>query len=283
MNVFGIDYAWGRPSVASMKAAKVKYAVRYLSHDTSGKNLDRPEADRLAAAGIWVAVIWESTASRAKSGGRAGGVTDAKAAQSQAALCGMPGSRPIYFAVDFDAQKADWPKITEYFKGVISVLGVGRVGMYAGYNPIKWAFDDGLISYGWQTYAWSGGRRDQRINLYQYLNDQRVGGVDCDYDLAYKIDYGQWMPGKLPAAPEPPVPTAPPFPGRIITQPPVMTGEDVRTWQAQMFRRGWLIDDDGAFGPASERVLRAFQAEKGMMVDGELGPKSWRAAWAAPT
>jgi hypothetical protein len=281
MTIFGIDYAWGRPSVASMMAAGVKFAARYLSHDTSGKNLSRSEADRLAKAGIWCVVVWETTASRAKTGGRAGGAADAKAAQSQAALCGMPGSRPIYFAVDFDAQKADWPKITEYFKGVISVLDLGRVGMYGGYDPIRWGFDDHLITWGWQTYAWSGGRRDQRIHLYQYLNDQRVGGVDCDYDLAYKTDYGQWKPGVLPTVPVEP-PAYPPFPGRIITQPPIMRGADVKVWQTQMKKRGWRVDADGAFGSGSERVLRAFQDEKGMMVDGVLGPLSWRAAWTAP-
>lgn len=278
VTVFGIDYAWGRPSIASMKAGKVKFAARYLSHDTTGKNLSRSEADALASAGIWCVVVWETTANRAKTGGRAGGAADAKAASAQAKACGMPGSRPIYFAVDFDAKRADWTKIAEYFKGVISVLGLGRVGMYAAYDPIKWAFDDSLITYGWQTYAWSEGQLDRRSQIYQYSNDQFMGGVDCDFDLAYKIDYGQWMPGKLP-----PTSTAPPFPGRIITQPPVMRGVDVHTWQTQMKSRGWPIYVDGEFGPASERVLRAFQEEKGMMVDGELGPKSWRAAWAAPT
>lgn len=280
VTIFGIDYAWGRPTISSMKAAGVKFAARYLSYDTSGKNLTRSEADKLAAAGIWSVVVWETTAARAKTGGRLGGVTDAKAAAGLAQKCGMPESRPIYFAVDFDASQSDWQKIKEYFKGVNSVLGVERVGMYGGYDPVKWGFEDHMISWGWQTYAWSGGRWVASAQLRQYKNDQRVGGVDCDFDHAMTADYGQWMPGRLPAAPEPPV--YPPFPGRIITQPPVMAGEDIRTWQVQMGVRGWTIEADGAFGPASERVLRAFQEEKGMMVDGELGPKSWRAAWAAP-
>jgi hypothetical protein len=277
VTIFGIDYAWGRPSIASMKAGRVGFAARYLSHDTSGKNLSRSEAAGLAAAGIWSVVVWETTADRAKTGGRTGGAADAKAARTQAGACGMPGSRPIYFAVDFDATRADWPKIAEYFKGVISVLGLGRVGMYGGYDPVKWAFEDGLITYGWQTYAWSEGRLERRSHIYQYSNDQLMGGIDCDFNLAYKTDYGQWMPGRLP----PPIP--PPFPGRIITQPPPMIGTDVRTWQTQMKKRGWTIEMDGKFGPASERVLRAFQEEKGIVVDGELGPESWRAAWAAPT
>lgn len=278
VTTFGIDYAWGRPSVASMKAGGVKFAIRYLSHDTTGKNLSKSEAVTLAGADIWTVVIWESTASRARTGGFSGGKSDATLAAVQAETCGMPRSRPIYFAVDFDATSKDWPKIAEYFKGAISVLGLNRVGMYGGYYPITKAFDANLITWGWQTYAWSGGRRDPRAQIYQYANDQFIGGVDCDFDNAYRFDYGQWMPGKLPV---PPAPGAPPFPGRIITQPPVMRGNDVEVWQAQMKKRGWNIVVDGDFGPNSERVLRAFQDEKGMMVDGELGPKSWRAAWEA--
>lgn len=75
---------------------------------------------------------------------------------------------------------------------------------------------------------------------------------------------------------------APPFPGRDITQPPIMTGDDVRTWQAQMRRRGWRITVDGAYGPASESICRAFQGEKGLTVDGIVGPATWRATWEAP-
>lgn len=280
MTTFGIDHAWGRPSIASLKAAKVKFVIRYLSHDTAGKNLSRSEADRLANAGIWLAVIWESSANRAATGGRSGGVADATRAQAQADSCGMPSGRPIYFAVDFDASGVNWSKIVEYFKGVASVIGLERVGMYAGHFPIRWAFNEGLISYGWQTIAWSQGLFDIRCHLFQYAIEQTIDGVDCDFNEAYRADFGQWMPGKVPAAPEPPA--APPFPGRVITQPPIMRGADVKTWQIQMKKRGWRIETDGEFGPASERVLRLFQEEKGMMVDGELGPKSWRAAWTAP-
>jgi len=282
--IFGIDYAWGRPSISSMTAAGVKFAARYLSHDRSGKNLTRSEADKLAAAGIWSVVVWETTASRAKTGGRAGGVQDAKTAAGQAKACGMPDSRPIYFAVDFDATRADWPKIKEYFKGVVSVLGVERVGMYGGYDPVKWGFEDLIINWGWQTYAWSEGRWVAGAQLRQYKNDMRMGGVDCDFDQATVADYGQWQPGKIPTTkPTEPEPIkVPPWPERLITQPPVMKGTDVRTWQTQMKARGWNIAVDGVYGPDSERVLRAFQAEKGMVVDGVLGPVSWRAAWTAP-
>lgn len=56
----------------------------------------------------------------------------------------------------------------------------------------------------------------------------------------------------------------------------------VRRWQAQMKQRGWDIRVDSAYGDRSERVCRSFQREKGLAVDGILGPATWRAAWAQP-
>jgi peptidoglycan hydrolase-like protein with peptidoglycan-binding domain len=76
--------------------------------------------------------------------------------------------------------------------------------------------------------------------------------------------------------------THPPFPGRLITQPPPMKGEDVKTWQNRMHQRGWKIKVDSIYGPKSENVCRAFQAEKKLKVDGIVGPKTWDAAWTAP-
>jgi cell wall-associated NlpC family hydrolase len=72
------------------------------------------------------------------------------------------------------------------------------------------------------------------------------------------------------------------WPGRYITQPPVMRGVDVEIWQARMRERRWSIDVDGEYGPASEDACRRFQAEKRIKVDGIVGPDTWRAAWLAP-
>jgi N-acetyl-anhydromuramyl-L-alanine amidase AmpD len=81
--------------------------------------------------------------------------------------------------------------------------------------------------------------------------------------------------------PEPGV-EAPTFPGRFIGQPPVMHGEDVRTWQTQMHKRGWSIVVDGTYGPPAEKICRAFQKEKQLGVDGIVGQDTWSAAWTAP-
>ena len=57
---------------------------------------------------------------------------------------------------------------------------------------------------------------------------------------------------------------------------------NIRTWQARMRRRGWRIDVDGLYGEQTEAVVRAFQHDKRMGIDGLLGPKTWTAAWASP-
>jgi hypothetical protein len=197
MSVFGIDYAWGRPGVTALRKAGVKFVCRYLSHDTSGKNLTRAEAEALSNAGVWIVVVWESGASRALKG-RAAGASDAAAAAKQAKDCGMPGDRPIYFAVDFDATSGQQAAINAYLDGAASVLGRERVGLYGGYGPVKRALDGRHASWAWQTYAWSRGLWDGRAQLQQYSNDHTINGVGLDYDRAVKDDYGQWRVGVSP-------------------------------------------------------------------------------------
>jgi hypothetical protein len=191
----GVDYAWKHPSPAALKAAGIGFACRYLATDTS-KALSKAEATALATAGIWSVVVWETTAKRMLAG-KLGGVADAKAAAIQAASCGMPASRPIYFAADWDATLGQQTAINAYLDGAASVLGRARVGIYGGYYPVKRALDAGKAAWAWQTRAWSGGQWDQRAHIRQgaYVT---IGGVQCDANTAMKSDVGQWMPGLIP-------------------------------------------------------------------------------------
>ena len=187
----GIDYAWGRPAPSAIRAAGYQFAARYLSYDTTGKNLTAGEAHALRSAGVDVVVVWENGATDALNG-YGEGVTQAREAERQAAACGQPAGRPIYFAVDFDASSGDEGAIDSYFDGVASVIGRDRTGVYAGYYVVQRLFNAGKIRFGWQTYAWSGGQWDSRAQLRQVLNGIRVDGVDSDRDQADAADFGQW-------------------------------------------------------------------------------------------
>jgi Domain of unknown function (DUF1906)/Tachylectin len=190
----GIDYSWGRPRPSAIVAAGYTFVCRYVSRDTTGKNLTRTEANALRAAGLDIVTNWEHSAREALDGYSAG-ATNAREADRQALACGMPASRPIYFSVDFDATSAQQSTINAYFDGVASVIGRARTGAYGGYGAINRLFNAGKITWGWQTYAWSGGRWDSRAHLRQVLNNITVDGEPADRNEAHAVDFGQWGGG----------------------------------------------------------------------------------------
>ncbi|MFC4034530.1 glycoside hydrolase domain-containing protein [Streptomyces polygonati] len=194
--ILGVDYAWSHPGGAALAAAGKKFAARYLSGDTS-KNLTRAEADDLAAHGVASVVVWESTADRAGQG-YAAGAADAERAVLQAQAAGKPDSRPIYFAVDYDADSAI---VAPYFRGVASVIGLARTGVYGGYRTVKYMLDYQIATWAWQTTAWSGGRWDPRAHIRQG-GTVTIHGVSCDLNTATTTDYGQWTPAHTPTVQE---------------------------------------------------------------------------------
>ncbi len=193
MSSFGLDYVTG-PPIADMKAAGVSFVCRYLSYVnnlTQVKLLTPPEAKALSQAGISIVSNYEWYANRALEGFTAGRA-DAQIAATQHAECGGPGDRPIYFSVDVDTSGSF---VAAYFQGVISAIGKGRTGAYGSYRVIGDLFNAGLISWGWQTYAWSGGQWEPRAHIQQYLNGVSMSGHSVDYDRSIKSDYGQWQVG----------------------------------------------------------------------------------------
>lgn len=61
-----------------------------------------------------------------------------------------------------------------------------------------------------------------------------------------------------------------------------MRGAVTRAYQQRLKDRGWRITVDGDHGPATTAVLKAFQAEKGLAVDGVGGRNTWTALWTRP-
>lgn len=90
--------------------------------------------------------------------------------------------------------------------------------------------------------------------------------------------------GASPAPTPTPVPAGvgPAYPGYVLSYNPEQYDGNLRVWQGQMVTRGWTLTADGYFGNQTLNVVRGFQGEKNLGVDGDIGPITWRAAWALP-
>lgn len=187
----GIDFAFAnpKPTPAALMAANVTFVCRYLSNDPA-KNLTAAEYAAYQSNPLDVVLVWETTANRML-GGTVAGAEDAREAESLAISIGIPGAPPLYFACDFDATPGDQIAINAYLEAAASIITKNRVGMYGGFWPLSRAFDAGLITYGWQTFAWSGGNWDSRAQLRQVQNGVTIAGVDADIDHAVADNFGQ--------------------------------------------------------------------------------------------
>ncbi|MCL3860432.1 trypsin-like peptidase domain-containing protein [Actinotalea sp. K2] len=70
--------------------------------------------------------------------------------------------------------------------------------------------------------------------------------------------------------------TPPPWPGRFFRFPPLTRGEDVRQWQTRMSTIGHSLVADGLYGQLSKAACTALQRDRGIQVDGVVGPDTWR-------
>jgi len=57
-----------------------------------------------------------------------------------------------------------------------------------------------------------------------------------------------------------------------------MRGDDVFQLQTRLLELGYktIGTPDGFFGPITDSIIRQFQAEMGLEVDGIVGPKTWQ-------
>lgn len=212
--MFGLDYT--NESVQVVKNMSAGFVCRYTGYFSGyninaistqqGKCLYTAEAQQLLANGIDIVsnFEWYSLRPSIHDAGTsvaafAAGQWDARIAHAIHTGCGGPSTAPIYFSVDYQTDGTD---TVDYFEGVASVLGLSRVGAYAGYDCIKFLFDKGLISYGWQTYAWSNGQWDSRAHIHQYSNGNKMSdGGQVDFNESVKPYFGGWK-GHLPMIPD---------------------------------------------------------------------------------
>lgn len=156
--------------------------------------MTRAEVQALAAAGIPVVVVYQTTAGWMLDGLDRGGQA-AQEALTVATDCGMPFGRPIYYALDTDPRAltaTQWTQVERCLVGAAAVTGRARVGIYGGLAAIERLVPT-FATFGWQTYAWSGGVWSDKARLRQYKNNVQLCGGAVDLNRALG-DVGEWRP-----------------------------------------------------------------------------------------
>lgn len=215
MTIYGVDFSWDRPDVHCLASKGYRFVCRYLSYDTTGKNLTAIEAGAIHSAGLDLVLNWEYDPEDALNGHDKGGRVS-RDANIYADHVGAPGNSVIYFGVDFNAQPSQFATIGGYFRAINDVIGPARVGVYGGIKIVDYLYRNGLARWFWQTYAWSGTAVHPQAHIYQYSNGHVICGGRLDLNRAMKPAFGQW-----PGAGSSQVPAAPPAP-----QPPTAGGFD---------------------------------------------------------
>jgi glycoside hydrolase-like protein len=216
-----IDFA--EKLVPADQVAKAGYAgaLVYVSELRPGATFDfkpvtREYADALRALGLHVVSCyqygkpgWPTPSDFTR--GYDGGVADAQTALRLHTAAGGPATAPIFFSIDEDIDADTWKSVAvEWLRGINSVLGVERTGVYGHAGVCGWAIADGVIGHSttpgyrwaWQTRAWSGGERESAAVLYQRVivtaSDPGIslGGTHVDEDDVLAADFGQWDIGR---------------------------------------------------------------------------------------
>ncbi|WP_246010855.1 DUF1906 domain-containing protein [Brevibacillus nitrificans] len=192
-NCKGIDCAIPLTVVKAKAIAEagMKFVCRYLvPAQYAWKRLTRAEAELISAAGMKVVSVFQRGNNDA-AGGATNGTRDGIAALQEAKSIGQPEGTAIYFAVDYDAQPADYNAIEAYLRAAAKELPGYLIGVYGSYAVVDEMAKRGACSNFWQTYAWSKGRLSLAANLHQYKNGQTLAGhtVDLNDGLG---DEGWW-------------------------------------------------------------------------------------------
>lgn len=212
-----VDFAERLVQPEQIRSAGLDGALVYVSESRPGADFDfkpvtRDYADRLRAAGLQIVSCyqfgkpgWPTPSDFTR--GYDGGVADAQTALKLHTAAGGPKSAPIFFSVDEDVDAKTWKGLAvEWFRGINSVLGVDRTGIYGGVRQCAWAITDGVIGasttpghrWAWQTKGWSGGEREPAAVLFQRevvtASDPglTIDGVHVDVNDVLATDFGQW-------------------------------------------------------------------------------------------
>lgn len=212
-----VDFADRLVSPEQIKAAGFGGALVYVSELRPGATFDfKPVTldytEGLRAAGLQVVSCyqfgkpgWPTPSDFTR--GYEGGVADAETALRLHTAAGGPATAPIFFSVDEDIDASTWKnKAVQWFRGINSVLGVARTGIYGGRRQCGWAIAGGVVGsssspgyrWAWQTKAWSRGEREPAAVLFQRevvtASDPGfvIDGIHVDVNDVLAADFGQW-------------------------------------------------------------------------------------------
>lgn len=264
----GVDYSGHPPTPAALKAAGFTFACRYISPPQNPKNLSFPEAQALIAAGVDIVLVWEGPADGAL-GGLTGGQHDGARAKTLAEACGAPTTAAIYYAVDFGATGTQMGAVGQYQDGFGEGISPHPVGVYGSFDVVTSMMDRGA-PFGWQTAAWSRGRRAPQAHLYQRVQQVRVDGTACDVDEATG-PYGGWLsapsPSPTPITPLPPSLTDPEEPTVLVPMQLPVTANGEGWWDAD----GLAADPEGKVKVGFPRPTILWAKFRGVSVNGNDG------------
>lgn len=181
-------------TAANLVKNAITHVGRYLSH-TTWKGLDPVEVNAIKGAGLQIFSIYETNPTSVSYFTPDKGKSDALDGIALAQAVGQPTGTTIYFTVDYDVQPADYPAILAYFQAVKTNLSGYKLGAYGNYAILNFLHSNNAADYYFQTCAWSGGQRNNFLNIYQYQCDKQNWnntGLNVDLDNVEKDDIGAW-------------------------------------------------------------------------------------------
>jgi hypothetical protein len=210
-----------------------------------------------------------------------------------------------------------WPESQFGEKGcayTVTHVNVGKAHGEVRYDHASQGDPADVLAGDLVFYSWSGGSEPDHVET--ALEDCPSNGRthNCGYNTGNPEGcYDLWRdrkyllcrlrpthyrdavaPGSGP--PPPPATIAPPFPlpadqwfGVPSDDPRNHSGyfsdtdrPGITLFQARLRDRGWSLGATGVFDQSTDKVVRQFQAEKNLTVDGAVGPGTWSAIWTAP-
>jgi hypothetical protein len=194
----GLDWGWGAPSPAAIKAAGFEFVLRYLAPLPNSKVITKDEIQRYIDNDIGIGLVWEADQYRPLKGASIG-LADGIEARRQARALNFPDNIPLFGAVDFNPNASQYPAIHDYLaRGYFEPYSNAYVMRYL--NPAhSWLMDwDGVSNADAHLALWP------TAHLHQHGGQVTINNVQCDVNDCFSPDC-LWFPNRgksMPIAPQ---------------------------------------------------------------------------------